>query len=178
MKTPDADKDRLVDDILLNESYASFRASLYESTLAELRATRRSKRRTQFLALAACVPFALILFSVLSPNRFTKTEPQPFDVIVRSVPLSADQIVSTRDKAVARVLTKPMKVNPVTGLGSVDVVRTDYQAAAAESISDEQLLSLFKDHPVALVSAIGGARRFIFLDPADQTRFVEDLNLQ
>src|SRR5678816_1459799 len=93
MKTPE--RDRLLDDVLRNESYVAFRAELYEKSLAEFRRQRWVKTRNRFLALAACVPVILSLYLLLAPRTVPTPKPQAAVATIRSKPFSKDQILST-----------------------------------------------------------------------------------
>lgn len=46
---------------------------------------------------------------------------------------------------------------------------------AAESLTDAQLLALFPDTPVGLITLENGRKRLIFLRPADEERFLKHL---
>jgi len=75
MKTPE--QDRLLDDVLRNESYVAFRAELYRKSLVEFPPPRWVKSRNQLLAIAACVPVILGLYLLSTPRTATTTEAQP-----------------------------------------------------------------------------------------------------
>ena len=75
MKTPE--QDRLLDDVLRNESYVAFRAELHQKSLAEFRRQRWVKTRNQLPALAACVPVILGLYLLLTTRTGTTTKAQP-----------------------------------------------------------------------------------------------------
>ena len=60
-------REKLLDAVLNEESYAEFRAQLYGRGLSELRGRRRRAARTQVLALAACLALLLVLVFVFAP---------------------------------------------------------------------------------------------------------------
>src|SRR5262245_55666579 len=105
MKTPE--QDRLLDDVLRNESYVAFRAELHQKSLVEFRHQRWVKTRNQLLALAACIPVILGLYLLLTQRTATTTKGQPVVATIRSKPLSKDQIITTARITATLVTTIP-----------------------------------------------------------------------
>ena len=151
MKTPD--QVRLLRDVLHEESYVAFRNELRKNALADLRRQRRAAWRRPLLALAACVPFLAGLVFWLATRPSGENGSIPACSLVRSAPLTKEQLVTTR--------SAPF----------VEVVHTDAQQFIAEQISDEQLLGLFRGHSLALTVTGPGTKRLLFLDARDQSEF-------
>src|SRR5580765_7363755 len=93
MKT--TEKDRLLNDVLHDEGYDAFRAGLFDDALAELRRQRAARRRRRLLVLAACLPIAALLYSLLAPPTLPARHPFSTVAVVRTVPLAEDQVVNT-----------------------------------------------------------------------------------
>jgi len=176
MKTPE--QDRLLDDVLRNESYVAFRAELYQKSLAEFRRQRWVNTRNRFLALAACVPVILSLYLLLAPRTVTTPKPQAVVATIRSKSLSKDQIISTGRQMATLVTTVPQDLQLTLTPARIEVVRTSLQLESVATISDEQLLDLFPGHPIALVSRSPGTKTLVFLDRDDQARFFGPTQLQ
>jgi len=153
MKTPD--HERLIGDVLRDESYDVFRAELRQKMLEEVKRVRRYRRIKPLLALAACVPLAFAAHWLLQSRALRPAQPNGI-ATVRSVPLRADQIVTTAqaNRRVAVVASH----SPDVALATVSTV-----TLADTGLSDEELLNLFKGRAVALVSFESG-KKLVFLD--------------
>jgi hypothetical protein len=162
MKT--TEKDRLLQDVLHDEGYVAFRSGLFDDTLAELRRRRVARRRRRLLALAACLPIAAALYSVLAPSHPPTNHPLSKVAVVRTVPLAEDQIVAT---AMTLPPTTPRaKVVLVTSAATdIQVVQT--AGPAMQMLTDQQLLDLFTGQPVALVTISPGERRLVLLNAGE-----------
>lgn len=160
MKTPE--QERLLHDVLHDEGYAAYRAELCERMLSAVRRERRWRRTRQSLALAACVSFALTLHWIVQ-HRHTSVSPSGRLAVIRTVPLKADQIVTTAGHAAG--LTVVQSPNIELSSARFDVVRTIVELPT-DTLTDEQLLELFKDRPVALVHS-GSGKKLFFLDGAE-----------
>ena len=176
MKTPE--QDRLLDDVLRNESYVAFRAELHQKSLAEFRRQRWVKTRSRFLALAACVPVILCLYLFLTPRPVTTPKPQAVVATIRSKPLLKDQIITTARLTATLVATIPQDLQLTFPADRIEIVRTGLQLESFATISDEQLLDLFPGRPIALVTRGPGTKMLVFLDINDQTRFFVPTRLQ
>ena len=166
MKTPE--KDRLLAEVLNDESYAAFRAGLFEDTLAELRRRRAARRRRRWLALAACVPIAVGLYALLAPPTPPANHLSSTVAVVRTVPLAEHQIVTTATITPQAAAARVKVVLVTTAAANIEVVRTAGQAM--QTLTDKQLLDLFKGQPVALVTIRPGERRLILLNDDEQPR--------
>ena len=166
MKT--TEKDQLLNDVLHDQGYAAFRAGLFDDTLAELRRQRAARSRRRLLALAACLPIAAGLYSLLAPPTPPANQPFSTVTVVRTVPLAEDRIVTT-----AMMRLRPMKAQAKvvfikTAAANSEVVQTAGQAM--QMLTDQQLLDLFKGQPVALVTISPGERRLVLLNDGEQPR--------
>lgn len=157
MKTPE--QERLLNEVLHDENYTNFRAEVRGTMLAELRRQRRSRHTRQILALAACIPFALALhWLVQHHDRATPSLPQV--ATVRSVPLRSDQLVTTAGHRHSLAVIQSRDIQLATV--QMEIVRTVAELPT-NTLTDEQLLDLFKGRPVALVSLDTG-KRLLLLD--------------
>ena len=176
MKTPE--QDRLLDDVLRNESYVAFRAELYRKSLVGFRRQRWVKSRNQLLAVAACVPVILGLYLLSTPRTATRTNAQSAVATIRSAPLSKDQIIKTAGLTATLVATASGDLQPAVQPARVEFVRTGDRLESFVTISDEQLLDLFPGRPIALVSRGLGTKTLVFLDGDDQSRFFGSPQMQ
>ena len=160
-------REQLLGELIAHEDYAAFRARLLEHGLGEVRRRRRIRRAGQILALAAGV----VVMAGLSLVTLRKPGPEPVErtcEIVRSIPLQHEQIVISKGLAAGRV-------NTALGASSeagAEIVRTDSESQEPDLISDQQLLTLFQGHPVALLRQGMGAKQLRFLDPNDEAVFL------
>jgi hypothetical protein len=164
MKT--TEKDRLLKDVLNDESYAAFRAGLFDRLQVELRRQRMARKRRLGLALAACVPIAFALYLVLSPRTPSSAHP-PGVTVVHTLPMAADQLVRTAAMNAAATLAQPHALVVATTSANVELLHSSGQWS--ELVSDQQLLDLFKGQPVALVTVGPGERRLVLLNADTQT---------
>src|SRR5438093_13032021 len=139
MKT--TEKDRLLNDVLHDEGYVAFRAGLLDDTLAELRRRRAARRRRRLLALAACLPVAAGLYSLLAPPTPPASHPFSTVAVVRTVPLAEDQIVASATMTAPPMTARAKVVFITTAAANVEVVQTVGQAM--QLLTDQQLLDLF-----------------------------------
>ncbi len=166
MKT--TEKDKLLNDVLHDEGYAAFRAGLFDDTLAELRRQRGARRRRRLLALAACLPIAAGLYSLLAPSTPPASHPSSTVAVVRTVPLAEDQLVTTAMMTAPPTMARAKVVFVTTAAANIEVVETAGQAM--QMLTDQQLLDLFKGQPVALVTISPGERRLVLLHDGEQPR--------
>lgn len=162
MKTPE--QERLLRDVLNeDEGYAALRAQLRQKMLAEVRRRRWSRRAKPVLALAACVAVALTLLWLVQPRDSNPRQGMGAPT-VRSVPLKPEQIVTTAKHNPNVVMVQSRTVEVLSA--RLDVVRTIGEFRA-DSLTDEELLDLFKGRAVALVNLSTG-KKLVFLDEEAQ----------
>ena len=154
--------------MLHDEGYAAFRAGLFDETLAELRRQRAARGRRQLLALAACLPIAAGLYSLLAPSTPPASHPFSTVAVVRTVPLAEDQIVTSATMTAPPTTARAKVVFVTTAAANIEVVQTAGQAM--QMLTDQQLLDLFNGQPVALVTISPGERRLILLNDGEQPR--------
>ena len=164
MKT--TEKEKLLNDVLHDEGYAAFRAGLFDDTLAELRRHRAARSRRRLLALAACLPIAAGLYALLAPPNPPASHPISTVALVRTVPLAADQIVTTATMTGQSMAAQAKVLFVTTAAANIEVVQTAGQAM--QMLTDQQLLDLFKGQPVALVTISPGERRLVLLNDGEQ----------
>jgi hypothetical protein len=152
MKTPE--QERLLADVLHDESYMAFRAELRERMLKNVRARRRQRWVKPLLAMAACITMALTALW-LQQSRAPVVAPVSSVVTVLTAPLRPDQIVTT---AGAMLNVAVVRSRAPESLSVVSTV-----ALPVEGLSDDELLELFRGRAVVLVGT-GSARRLMFLD--------------
>lgn len=154
MKTPD--QERLLADVLLDESHQAFRAELRQTMLAEVRRVRRYRRMKPLLALAACVPLAFAVHWLLQGHA-PQTVPAGGGIAsVRSMPLRPDQIVTTAEATRNYAVVSSRPAEP-------DLAIVSTVTLPNTGLTDEQLLELVRDRAVALVSLESG-KKLVFLD--------------
>jgi hypothetical protein len=156
MKTPE--QERLLTDVLHDESYVAFRSELRQAMLRRLRAGRRRRLLRPLLAIAACVPAALAAHWWLQ-SRAQVSEPASAIATVRSVPLRPEQIVTTANAMRDVALVRSRAPEPSSVVATVTL--------PVEGLSDDELLALFKGRAVALVGTEGD-RRLMLLDEQDR----------
>ena len=166
MKT--TEKEKLLNDVLHDEGYAAFRAGLFDDTLAQLRRQRAARSRRRLLALAACLPIAAGLYSLLAPPTPPASQPFSTVAVVRTAPLAGDQIVTTATMTPPPTMAQAKVVFVTTAAANMEVVQTAGQAV--QMLTDQQLLDLFKGQPVALVTISPGERRLVLLNDGEQPR--------
>jgi hypothetical protein len=164
MKTND--KDRLLNEVLHDESYAAFRAGLFDDTLAELRRQRAVRSRRRLLALAASLAIAAGLYSLLAPPTPSAIHPFSKVVVVHTMPLAEDQIVTSATIGPPPTSAQAKVVLVTTAAANIEVVPTASQAI--QMLTDQQLLDLFQGQPVALVTIRPGHRRLVLLNDGEQ----------
>ena len=131
-------EERLLTDVLRAGDYERFQDSVREAMVAEARAGRTARRTQWWLAAAASVA---VMGTALFWTRV------------------GEKMAEEKSSAVRIVRTEPMPAGMVvTTEGQFEVVRSAQDVAQfgtgsepVATITDEQLLNLFKDRPIALV---------------------------
>ena len=133
--------DRLIDDVLGGEDADQFRTASLDLALAQVRCRRQRRKLVRALAVVTLGMFLVGGTLTLTPGRPVAPAPPP--------PLPA------REGGMVRPAHEDSPAFP-RSVGGVEVV------------SDQELLALFPNRPVALVGQ-PGSQRLVFLDVA-QTR--------
>ncbi len=160
MKT--SDKERLLNDLINDESYLAFRAGLRESLARDLLCERASSRRYKLLLVAACVPMAigLWLYPAMQTGRVRDSASKTS--IVRTIPLQAERIITTAGASDKSLSISPRVLVISTSATQIEIVHS--ASKPEESLTDEQLLAMFKGQPAALVFIAPNERRLVLPD--------------
>jgi len=157
-----SEKDRLLNDLVRDESYLAFRTNLLGRLRAGLRQKRTSGTRRKLLALAACIPLALGIFLIMSGRPRPLPSRSGTLSIVRTVPLPPDRIVTTATAKMQSTSLSTEIVFVTNARSEIEIVQTG--SSPTQTLSDEQLLDLFKGRPVALVFVAPNERRLVVID--------------
>jgi hypothetical protein len=153
----ETEKERLLNDLLRDDSYTEFRGELFERMRGKMRQARALRKASKLLAWAACVTIAIGLLS----HRDRTAKPSAAISIVeeiRTVPLRLDQVVTTATLKGEATFSELQFVS--TPDSNVEVIYT--VSGSLEKISDEELLELFKGQSVVLVHTGPNRRQLIF----------------
>jgi hypothetical protein len=153
------DNERLLHDVLADESSAGFREALLGETLRLARRRRRWRQVRRIsgpLALVAVVA-ALVLRNLLP--RTSAPAPAKSYQLVHSRPFPAELIVTTQPVPAGQV---------VASLPAADIVRTTPPQSGYQEIGDDELLALAAPRPAALVRYGPHEAALIFIEPVDQ----------
>ena len=167
-------KEHLLNEVLADKDYASFRRTLYSQGLAHLRRRRFECWGRQLLALAACGLIAAGLLFVLGPHAAAPRVATVLGEVVHSVPLTADQVVTDTGSEVEVVRTQLADLSPGRERSPYELVRTTNEPGDLEFISDGQLLELFPGQSLALVATSEGGKRLCFIDPKARALFLQE----
>jgi len=160
MNTPE--KQRLLRDTIEDADYQQFRASLRRQVLAEYRHRNGLRNPGWLLALAACLAVILTILLLPRLDRPQLTRPAVSSVVIKTVPLRSEQ----RLKSVA--FPALIVTTQVSAPGaSFTIVRTMESTTNLLYLSDQELLAIFSDKPVGLVSTDDHTRLLVFVNPDD-----------
>jgi hypothetical protein len=155
---PTIDPQPLLKDLFAEDASPEFRRASFQATLRAARARRRRGQAVRALAVAALV--ASVVTPRLRPRRSTggaKTEASTLRIVL-SKPSSATSMVETRAGDAQLV---------ATSAGFCRTIETREARSSPRQISDDQLLALFAERPVALVRVEPPAARLVFLDDSE-----------
>jgi hypothetical protein len=158
----ETEKERLLNDLLRDDSYTEFRGELFERMRGKMRQARALRKASKLLAWAACVTIAV---GLLSHRDRTVTPSEHISIVeeIRTVPLRPDQVVTTASaKREAKFSELQFASIPDS---HVEVIYT--VSGSFEKISDEQLLELFQGQSVVLVHTGPNQRQLIFPGSGD-----------
>ena len=157
------DDDRLLEDVMADGLPPEFRAMLLGETLRQAR-RRRWARQTRPVAatLAVLAGLAALLWRTASPPSVTREATSQSVAIVRSQPLPASRLITTR----------PLSADHLVGtFASAQIVQTPPADGQVHLIDDAELLALAAPKPAALVRWGSDAPELVFVNPADQQAF-------
>jgi hypothetical protein len=154
------DKERLLADVLADESAAGFREALLSETLGLVRWRRRARqvwRAASGLALVAAL--GVLVSRSLPPTAVAPgTDGRGYAVVV-SRPLPPTALVVTQPFAADRI---------VASVGNAQIVQTASSRESVREIDDIELLELVAPKPAALVRLAPHSAELVFINPADE----------
>jgi hypothetical protein len=155
-----ADHERLLTDALTDSAPAGFREAMLLQTLCLARRRRRFRQTRRVVAALIAVGVVTALIWITSPHHLaTPRLSIPGYELVRTQPLPAGVIVTTRPLAADRLIASVMTVKIVH---SSDGIR---------ELNDDELLTLIAPKPVVLIRVGPHTAELIFADPEDQKGF-------
>jgi hypothetical protein len=162
----EADNGLLLNDVLVEAVPPNFRGAMLDQTLGRVRRRRRWRQTRR--AAGIFVVLGLLGFLVWQKNLPQQTLPpvtaakavERSYTLVRTQPLPASEIVTTRPLVIVRF---------VASVATVEIVQTG--SADYRVIDDNQLLALLTSHPALLVRTGSHSQRLIFANPEDEKGF-------
>jgi hypothetical protein len=153
-------RDKLMADVLGEDSDPALREVLLGQTLRLARRKRRLRRLRQATpAVLAMVVLLLITARLFRPGPSTPAGPDHPYAIVRTQPLKVTALVTTKPLAAASL---------VQTAHSVAMVSTAPGASLVRELSDEELLKFTDGLPVVLIRQNNHAAELVFVNPADR----------
>lgn len=160
------DRERLLADVLADESAAGFREGLLNETLALVR--RRRRARQAWRAASAVVLIAglgLVVWRNLPPTAVAPGTGARGYTLVLSQPLAGKALVVTRAFTASGI---------VVSARTAEVIRTTASRSQAREIDDSELLALLGPKPVALVRLAPHRAELVFVNPEDEEELVRN----
>jgi hypothetical protein len=159
-------KERLLADVLANESEADFREALLSETLGLVRRRRRFRRVSRgAFALAIVAGLGVLVWRGLPPVATRPgTDSRPY-ALVLSRPLPSSALVITQPFAPGRIIASAPNAEVVQTASSRNIVR---------EIDDAELLALLGPKPAALVRRGPHLAELVFVNPADEEEMVRN----
>src|SRR5438445_1752298 len=158
-----ADNERLLADVLAEESDPGFRELLLGQTLHLVRCQRRFRKiRRAASAMAVIAGLLLLAWRFLPSLSNPPTAAAKLYTLVHTQPLPASAIVGT----------KPFPPSDViASMGSVEVIATSAFAHNFRELNDDQLLDLMTPTPALLVRRGPHTAELVFVNPEDREAF-------
>ncbi len=161
-----AEQESLLAEVLAEVSPPDFRAALLAETLRLARRRRQfcqARRAVGVLAVAGLLAILaaqqLSKPTTISPPLAKKIVKQSYE-LVRTQPLPANALVSTRSFSPAGLAVSVPKVIEVATVGG-----------GFRRINDDELLALLADKPAVLIRTGPNSEELVFANPEDQKRF-------
>jgi len=154
------DNERLLTDVLAEESEPGFREVLLGQTLHLVRRQRRFRKIRRAASAVAVIAGLLLLawrffpsashgpLAPAAPYKLVQTQPLPASAIVATTPFPSS--------------------NLVTSLSSVEIIVTSAAAHNFRELDDDQLLDLVTPTPALLVRHGPHTAELVFANPADR----------
>ena len=160
------DKEKLLAEVLAEASPADFRAALLAETLRLAHRRRLLRQTWQAVGVLALISLLAVLvaqqFSKLTPVApppLTTTIAKRSYQLVRTQPLSASALISTRNQVSLAVPISKVTEVATTGGGF-------------RSINDDELLAFLADKPAALIRTGPHSEELVFANPDDQRKLL------
>jgi cytoskeletal protein RodZ len=161
-----ADNEQLLADVLSENTPADFREAMLGETLRLVRRRRRWQRTRRAAAMFIVLGlFAIFVRQTFLPRQtvsappVAKANPKSYE-LVRTQPLSANAIVSTRPLATEQF---------IASAATVETVQT--RAGNFRAINDDELLALVASRPAILIRRGPNSEQLVFVNPADEKGF-------
>jgi len=160
------DNERLLADVLAEESDPGFRQLLLGQTLHLVRRQRRFRKIRRVTAGVAVIAGLLLLAwrFLPSPSNGPAAPTKPY-TLVHTQPLPASAIVET---------TPLPSSNLITSVGSVEIIATSAFAHNFRELNDDQLLDFVTPAPALLVRRGPHTAELVFVNPEDREAFLRD----
>ena len=160
------DNERLLADVLAEESDPGFRQLLLGQTLHLVRRQRRLRKIRRVTAGVAVIAGLLLLAwrFLPSPSNGPAAPTKPY-TLVHTQPLPASAIVET---------TPLPSSNLITSVGSVEIIATSAFAHNFRELNDDQLLDFVTPAPALLVRRGPHTAELVFVNPEDREAFLRD----
>ncbi len=160
------DRERLLSDVLADESAAGFREAMLSETLGLVR--RRRRLRRAWRAASAVVLIAglgLVVWRNLPPTAVAPGSGASGYTLVLSQPVPGNALVVTRAFAASRI---------VVSARTAEVIRTTTSRSQAREINDSELLALLGPKPAALVRLAPHRAELVFVNPEDEEELIRN----
>ncbi len=159
------ENERLLNDVLGVDDEA-FRESLFGETLRVAGRRRRLRQlRLGASALATLVALALVCWRTIPPRPQAQTAEKKSYEVINTRPLPS----------VMMVVSKPLTASEiVVSFSNVQIIQTADNHQSPPELDDRELLSLVGSAPAALVRNGEHTAQLIFLNAADEERFLRN----
>jgi hypothetical protein len=158
------DRERLLTEVLEDQSYEEFRTRTFELVRRELRRRRTAWR--PWLTIAAALVFIAVFWTLSKPKETKHAGPSAVPELPSGPKISTVPYVLTQPLQVSDVIRSVHDKGVVVETGSVPcpalrIVHT--RTTSPQLISDAQLLAYFAKQPAGFINRPGG-REFVLLE--------------
>jgi hypothetical protein len=158
--TRQTDNERLLADVMADESDTAFHEALLGKTLRLARRRRRFRQtRRAGMAFAVLIGLAVLVWQCFPPPVVSPASNRGKYAIIRTVPLPATSIVTTRSLPADRLIASVTTANTIETLPDARLFR---------EISDDELLAMIAPKVAALVRLGPHKAELVVLEPAAQ----------
>ncbi len=160
------DKERLLADVLADESAAGFREELLSETLGLVRRRRRTRQAWWAVSgLALLAGLGVLVWRAPLPSPVAPPTGERGYAVVRSRPLPTQALVVTQPLAPSRI---------VGSVSTAEVVLTAASRGNVHEIDDGGLLALLGSRPAALIRLAPHLAELVFVNPEDEEELVRN----